>query len=307
MIGIENIGVYIPGNFSSNYERKEAFGIDDFFIEEKIGVRQVSVKHDVEDTSDLCMKAWEALQAKGPVNIEEIDCLIVVTQNPDSNIPHVSAKVHGLADLNESCACFDISLGCSGYVYALSVIESYMRQHEFRKGLLFTCDPYSKVVDKNDKNTALLFGDAASVTLLGNAPVWITKKYTFGTIGKSHQELTCTNSVLYMNGRAIFDFAARYIPKDIADLLTRNNLSMEDIDVFLMHQGSKYIIDTIAKRLKVDKEKVPFMASEYGNTVSSTIPIMLDSYLQDGSKKRVVISGFGVGLSWASTVLERTK
>jgi len=307
MIGIENIGVYIPGNFKSNYERKDAFGIDDFFIEEKIGVRQVSVKYDMEDTSDLCLKAWEALQAKRPVNVAEIDCLVVVTQNPDSNIPHVSAKVHGLAELNESCACFDISLGCSGYVYALSVIESYMRQNEFRKGLLFTCDPYSKVVDQNDKNTALLFGDAASVTLLGDDPVWAAKKYTFGTIGKSNQELTCSNSVLYMNGRAIFDFAARYVPKDVADLLNKNKLGMEDIDIFLMHQGSKYIVDTIAKRLKVDKEKVPFIAAEYGNTVSSTIPIMLDHYFKDASKKRAVISGFGVGLSWASTVLERIK
>jgi 3-oxoacyl-[acyl-carrier-protein] synthase-3 len=110
-----------------------------------------------------------------------------------------------------------------------------------------------------------------------------------------------------MNGRAIFDFAARYIPKDIEDLLGKNGLDMDDIDIFLMHQGSKYIIDTIAKRLKVDKEKVPFMAADYGNTVSSTIPIMLDAYFPDDSKKRAVISGFGVGLSWASTVLERIK
>jgi 3-oxoacyl-[acyl-carrier-protein] synthase-3 len=107
-----------------------------------------------------------------------------------------------------------------------------------------------------------------------------------------------------MNGRAIFDFAARYIPKDVDKILLLNALNREDIDLFLFHQGSKYIIDTLIKRMKLPKEKVPFHAAMYGNTVSSSIPIMLASYF--GSEIRtVLISGFGVGLSWSSTVLKR--
>src|SRR4029079_6652074 len=124
----------------SNYDRKEKFGIDDYFIEEKIGVKRVSVKGVDENTSDLCVKAWKALLAKQIVNTENIECLVVVTQNPDSNIPHVSAKVHGKLELPESCSCFDISLGCSGFVHGLSVVESFMERNRFKKGLLFTAD-----------------------------------------------------------------------------------------------------------------------------------------------------------------------
>jgi len=265
----------------------------------------VSKKSAQEDTSDMCVKAWEALALKTAINKEDIECVIVVTQNPDSNIPHVSAKVHEALGLKENCACFDISLGCSGFVYALSVIEAFLESNNLNKGLLFTADPYSKIIDPDDKNTSLLFGDAAAVTLIGNDAVYLSGKYNFGTIGKLHRELICNNSLLSMNGRAIFDFAARYIPADIKSLLEKNELNVNDVDIFLFHQGSKYIIDTIVKRLKVPAEKAPFVAGEYGNTVSSTIPIMLAEYLNNTVYKTIVISGFGVGLSWASCILKR--
>jgi 3-oxoacyl-[acyl-carrier-protein] synthase-3 len=190
-------------------------------------------------------------------------------------------------------------------VYALSVIESFINANNLRRGLLFTADPYSKIIDRNDKNTSLLFGDGAAVTLIGPNPIFYSNKYTFGTIGKLHNELECDNSKLKMNGRAIFEFAARHVPKDIKLLLERNKTTMDDIDLFLFHQGSKYIVDTIAKRLNLPPEKAPFLAADYGNTVSSTIPIMLCSYLNNIRYSTIVISGFGVGLSWASTLLKR--
>lgn len=306
-VGIENIGIYIPNNYISNYDKKEKFQIDDYFIEEKSGVHKVSVKFPKEEASDLCNNAYKNLLTKSTFNPEQVECLVVVTQNPDSNIPHVSARVHGAMELPETCACFDISLGCSGFVYALSVMEAFMEKNGFKKGLLFTADPYSKIVDPDDKNTSILFGDGAAVTLIGTDPIWVTKKFNFGTIGKLNHELTCINGKLYMNGRAIFDFAARYVPRDISLLLLKNGLTIEEIDLFLFHQGSKYIVDTISKRLKINKTRSPFLASEYGNTVSSTIPVMLATFLAAEEIKNIVISGFGVGLSWASTILERVK
>lgn len=308
MIGIENIAFYIPLSRRNNFDLMEKFQIDDNFIKEKIGIEQVSIKEANDEASSLCFKAWQNL----PQNVREeitqnIDCIVVVTQNPDSNIPHVSAKVHGLLELKESCACFDISLGCSGFVYALSVVQSFVKENSFNKALLFTADPYSKIINPDDKNTALLFGDAASVTVIGNNPKFTTGKFNFGTIGKSHKELVCNNSELYMNGRAIFDFAARYVPNDVASILEKNNMEQNDIDLFLFHQGSKYIVDTIKKRLKLPEEKVPFMARNYGNTVSSTIPIMLSSYIENQDIEKVLICGFGVGLSWASTILIRNN
>ena len=308
MIGIESIAYYIPSSKRNNFDLMDKFQIDENFIKEKIGFEQVSTKDSNEEASDLCFKAWQNIPSNTREEImNSIDCIVVVTQNPDSNIPHVSAKVHGMLELKESCACFDISLGCSGFVYALSVVESFVKENGMNKALLFTADPYSKIINPDDKNTALLFGDAASVTVIGSNPKFTTGKFNFGTIGKLHKELVCNNSELYMNGRSIFDFAARYVPKDVASILIKNNIEQEEIDLFLFHQGSKYIIDTIKKRLQLPEEKVPFLAGQYGNTVSSSIPIMLSNYMENREIENVLICGFGVGLSWASTILINNK
>jgi 3-oxoacyl-[acyl-carrier-protein] synthase-3 len=304
MIGIENIGIWFPENFESNYDLKEKFEIDDYFIEEKIGVRKVARISKEQQASDMCIGAYEDL-VKRVGQVAGIDILVVVTQNPDSNIPHVSAKIHGVLGLQTACACFDISLGCSGFVYALSIVEAMMLANGFKKALLFTADPYSKIVEEEDKNTRLLFGDGAAVSLVSENPVWQTGKFSFGTLGHLHGDLTCTNAKLFMNGRGIFDFAARNIPGDIIKVLKENNLVKEDIDLFIVHQGSKYMLDTLAKKLGITADKIPFKASQYGNTVSSSIPIILQQYIDEPSVKKILISGFGVGLSYASTVLFR--
>ncbi|MBI5698803.1 ketoacyl-ACP synthase III [Candidatus Saganbacteria bacterium] len=305
MIGIEEIASYIPEGRISNYDRKEQFGINDHFIEKKIGVKKVAIKAADEETSDLCFKAFGALSNK--INIEKgkIDVVCVITQNPDSNIPHTSAKLHGLLDLPEKCACFDISLGCSGYVYGLSIIKSFMDENYLSNGLLFTADPYSKIVDKNDKNSSLLFGDAAAVTLMSSKPVLKLGRSLFGTIGKQYSALTCENGKLFMDGSAIFVFAAKYVPEDVTALLKINSLLLEDIDRFIFHQGSKYVVNTISSNLGLDPARVAFDIYDYGNTVSSSIPIILEKEIVKKENKRILISGFGVGLSWASGILNR--
>jgi len=307
MIGIEEIASYIPEKRISNYDKKEEYAIDDYFIEEKIGVKHVAVKDKNEDTSDLCVQAFNNLAKKTAINRDDIEVLVVVTQNPDERIPHTSAIVHGKLDIPEKCACFDVSQGCPGFVYGLSIIQSFMKENDFKKGLLFTADPYSKIIDRNDKNTSLLFGDAAAVTLISDNPLFITKKFTFGTIGKDYQNLSCKNGKLHMNGRAVFNFTAKYVPKDIKTLLEKNNLTFKKIDRFIFHQGSKYIVDTISKRLDLNSNKVVFDIYDYGNTVSSSIPIALEKELKDNKILHIVISGFGVGLSIASTVLKKVR
>jgi 3-oxoacyl-[acyl-carrier-protein] synthase-3 len=181
-----------------------------------------------------------------------------------------------------------------------------MESNGMKKGLLFTSDPYSKIIDPTDKNTALLFGDAASVTYLTDEPVYKADHFTFGTIGKESSSLTCYQNVLSMNGRGIFNFAARYIPIDLKNIVAKSSLNIEDIDKFIFHQGSKYIIDTLIKRTGIDSDKVIFDIKGYGNTVSSSIPIILEKILHQGNK-HIFISGFGVGLSWASSILINNK
>ena len=304
MLGIKEIASYLPERKISNYEKKEKFNIDDKFIEEKIGVRYHTLKEENEKASDLCIKAYENLIKKIDIKKEDIDCVVVVTQNPDFNIPHTSAILHGKLGLNKSCACFDISLGCSGYVYGLSIIISFMKYNHLKKGLLFTADPYSDIIDHNDKNTDLLFGDGATVTYISDNAKLIPIDFIFGTDGELYKELICQEK-LKMNGRAVFSFTATIVPKQIKDILEKNGLNDNDIDKYIIHQGSKYIVDTIRKRLKIDKKKIPFDILDYGNTISSSIPMILEKELENKNSKRFVISGFGVGLSWGSAILEK--
>jgi 3-oxoacyl-[acyl-carrier-protein] synthase-3 len=239
------------------------------------------------------------------LNPEDINVVVVCTQNPDYSLPHTSAIVHGKLNLPEKVGAFDISIGCSGYIYALAVIEGLMKATHMKNGLLFTADPYSKIINEDDKNTALLFGDAATVTYISEDPIFISGEFTFGTKGKDFEHLICRNNELVMDGREIFNFAAKKVPVDIKKALEINNLEVNDIDRFLLHQGSKFIIDFLIKRIGLPKEKTPYVIKDYGNTVSSSIPIMLKDFIFDKSISRILISGFGVGLSWASTVLRR--
>lgn len=305
MIGIKAIAAYLPERRISNFERKEKFAITDQFIEERIGVRQLAACAPGEGTTALGLKAFQALAGSAGLEAGAVQALVVVTQNPDRNMPHVSAELHGRLGLRESCACFDISLGCSGYVYALSVASAFMEANDLEVGVLVTADPYSRILDPQDKSTCLLFGDGASATLLDRRPLFHPGRFTFGTIGKEAEHLACNAGKLHMNGRAVFNFAAKYVPLDVAEVLARNGLRAQDIDSFVLHQGSRNIIDTIRTRLKLPADKLRFAAADYGNTVCSSIPIMLADEMRRPEVRAILISGFGVGFSWSSTVLRR--
>lgn len=307
MIGIRAVASYIPKNRINNYDRQNDFEFEDEFLEKKIGFLSISRKGADEDTSDMCCAAFDRLVRNGGVDPDSVQVIAVCTQNPDYSIPHTAAIVHDKLKLAEHCAAFDISLGCSGYIYGLAIIENFMRGMGFTSGLLFTADPYSKIIDETDRNTALLFGDAATVTHIGTDPIFSSGRFTFGTRGKEHSALICRNGKLHMNGRAIFTFSASAIPGSIKEALKLNNLKIDEIDYFLIHPGSKYIVDFIKKRLCLPDKRTPFKAQGYGNTVSSSMPLLLEDIFADPSAKKVLITGFGVGLSWSTTVLFRQR
>lgn len=304
MLGIKTVVSYIPDQSVSNYDRKAKFDIDDNFIENKIGIRKISQKHPDEKASDLCVKVFEKLAEKISLDKETIDCVVVVTQNPDYKMPCTAAIVHGKLNLPENCACFDVALGCSGYVYGLSVITAFMKSNGLKNGLLFTSDPFSDIVDTEDKTTALLFGDAATVSVINEDANWFPRNFLFGTRGSGYKEIICEDK-FFMNGRSVFEFAATTVPKHISELLKNHALEDRDIDKYVLHQGSKYIVDTITKRLKIAAEKVPFDIYEYGNTISSSIPIILEKEFEKPENNRMLLSGFGVGLSWGSVIIEK--
>lgn len=310
MVGIAAIASYVPALRLSNYDRKAEFEIDHDFIVQKLGVERVSRKAPEEETSDMCVRSFENLERSMGRRPESVDCLVVCTQNPDgSGLPHTSAVVHGKLGLPAQCACFDVSLGCSGYVYALSIVQSFMQQNGLARGLLFTADPYSKIIDPKDKNTALLFGDAASVTLMEAAERpgrWRTGPFRFATRGKDGAALENRAGTLVMNGRAVFNFSATEVPPQVSALLEDARLAPDDVDLFLFHQGSRFIVDQLTSRLRLPAAKVPVNLAEQGNTVSSSLPLLLQQHMDDPRLRRILLSGFGVGLSWASCLLTRT-
>lgn len=307
MIYLEQIGYYLPSTEVSNFSKLKKFDIQEEFLLQKIGVTQLQIKNSDEETSDMCVKAYLDLQSKAKFSHDDIDCLVVCTQNPDNfGLPHTSAIVHDKLKLRQDCAVFDISLGCSGYVYGLSILKGFMTTNGFKTGILITADPYSKIIDSSDKNTSLLFGDAATATLLTTSTdnTWKIGNFLFGSDGSKHEAIHVdSRRTFVMNGWEVFNFTAKYIPQHIQQTLEKNNLTLEEVDQILLHQGSKYIVTTIQQKLKVSEEKIPFLAQKYGNTVSSSIPMLLKDV--NLSYNRLLICGFGIGFSWGSCILER--
>lgn len=308
MIGIQDIAYYICETRENNLNKTfNGIVVDEEFVKNKIGIEQVSRKKDDEKASDLCMLAYNKLLEKNETfDILNIDLICVCTQNGDYNIPHTSAILHQKLGAKKECATFDISLGCSGYVYSLDIVASFMEKNNYKNALLFTADPYSNILDKEDKNTNLIFGDAASVTLMSCNPKFEVKNSIYHSFGDMYETLIKRdNQPLFMDGKMIFNFTLMNVPEVIKKTFEANDIKQEEIDKFIFHQANKYMVSKLVKRLKVDSEKVPVKIIDYGNTVSSSIPIILLDYLDDKSCKNILLCGFGVGLSIASTIIKR--
>jgi 3-oxoacyl-[acyl-carrier-protein] synthase-3 len=305
MIGIHCVSAYLPDAAIDNELQARGFDAEEDFIREKIGMLALSRKADKEQTSDMAVQAVLKLQQEHGVDVSQAECLVLVTQNPDGHgLPHTSAVVHHLLNLPAACAVFDISLGCSGYVQALSVVKAFMQSQNMRQGLLVTADPYSKIINPADRDTAMLFGDGASATWLSEDADWQIGVADFGIQSQQHDALqTRADGHLYMNGRAVFTFAATQVPASVKRVLDKAQLDIKDVDQVFLHQGSRYIVETLAKRIG-SEGKTPFAATAYGNTVSSSVPMLLAQSLQP-QWQRVLLCGFGVGLSWATCLLEK--
>src|SRR5262249_8841624 len=302
-IGILSIHSYVPEARLDAMELSSDFGPSEDFIRDKTGFRTLSRRADGEDTSHLAERAARAALSMHPGLAQKLGLLVVVTQTPDGyGLPQVSAIVHGRLDLPESVAAFDISLGCSGWVYGLSVAKSFMESNDLACGILVTADPYSKIIDPKDRNTLLLFGDAATATVLCRNPTWRIGRFVFGTAGRHWDDIRVRdNGKLAMNGRAIFNFSARKLADCVRAELAANGLDLHSVGYVILHQASRYIVDTVAARLGAS-DQTRFTAADTGNTVSSSIPLAI-SALPRAKEQTMVVCGFGVGLSWAGCVL----
>jgi 3-oxoacyl-[acyl-carrier-protein] synthase-3 len=307
MIGIKAIASFVPKKVIDNVNQALAFGETKDFIENKIGAFSLPRKDDAQESSDLSVNAFNALIESYPeLNKELIDAIVVVTQNPDGDgLPHTAAILQRKLNLPTRVAGFDVSLGCSGYVYGLFILKGFLESSGLKNGILITSDPYSKILDSNDRVTALLFGDASSATWIGEDPEWRLDAVDYGTNGAGSEFLKSEHGRLHMNGRQVFNFAITQVAPHIKKLLKRENLSPVDIDMYCLHQGSAAIVNGIAQQFGEFASRFPVDMKNTGNTISSSIPLLLERRAFKSGAKRIVISGFGVGFSWASAIISK--
>jgi len=311
---IEAIEYYLPNKVIDNDYLVEKCGIDKKFIEEKVGILTRHIAYDDEPTSALAVKSAELLFDKHNISPGEIDLLLICTQNPDYKLPTTACLVQSQLGLKKSCIAFDVNLGCSGFVYSLPIAGNFIKTGSVKKALIIMADEYSKIISYADKNTAPIFGDAASAILLTACDDMHGEiDANFGSDGTGWDKLIVYNSgvkkdpdkssFVFMDGLEIFKFAVRVIPNSIKQILDENNLTTQDIKYYIFHQANTYIIKELQKRMKLTDEQIIIDMERYGNTIQSTVPIALKNLLDTGKVKKddlLIFSGYGVGLSWGN-------
>lgn len=327
---IKDIVYYLPERVITNEEIVADFpewSVDK--IAAKVGVNKRHVVGDDETAADMAIRAAECLFQKGSVAKEGIDYILYCTQSPDYKLPTSACIIQSSLGLNRTIGALDFNLGCSGYVYGLSLAKGLIAGGIARNVLLLTSETYNKYLHPKDKGNRTIFGDAASATIISTDGFAEIGNFSLGTDGTGAENLMVrtggarypqlandlqfdehsnpiSSDYLYMNGSEIFTFTLDNVPPLITDTLQQNNLQKEDIGLFVYHQANKYMLDFLRKKSKIDKDKFYYALSEFGNTVSNSIPIALAEAMKDGSihsGMNVLIAGFGVGYSWGGTVL----
>jgi 3-oxoacyl-[acyl-carrier-protein] synthase-3 len=238
-------------------------------------------------------------------NANEIDVLICVTQSPQNSIPALSCQIHGDLGLSQSTICFDINLGCSGYVYGLHTIGHILAgiPKKNPKAILCCGDLSSLLIDKKDKTTVPIFSDAVSVTGIELNADYAASFFNLETAGTGQDAIRTVNNVMKLNGIDVFNYSLKLVPKNVQTLLASCDINSADIDGYIFHQANKLINDAIGKRLNIPVSKQPSSLYKYGNTASASIPITLGQFASENKCNQVVLCGFGVGFSVASALV----
>lgn len=309
MACIREIGTATGAEVLDNSSRLEELDTSLEFLDEKIGTRTVARLGEGQTALSLAIEACRDLEARCAGALDAVGAVLFCTQTPDDGgIPHLSARLHRELDLDRDCGCFDVSLGCSGFVHSLAILSAMMQAQQFSRALLVTSDPYSRIIEPHDRNTVLLFGDAASATLLVNESIpgcFSPGPFSFCTLSAQGEAISNTTGTLRMNGRGVFDFAVRTVPAEIRKLLRDSGVGKDEVDVFLLHQGSQFIVQQLGRALGIPPGRVRLGLDGIGNTVSSSIPILLKDVLGQPGCRTAILCGFGVGLSVATTLLKR--
>jgi 3-oxoacyl-[acyl-carrier-protein] synthase-3 len=293
-----------------------------------IGIEQRRIADADVTASDLCYKAARQLMDDNGIDPASIDVLLFMSQTPDYRIPATSCLLQHRLGLPRETMCFDISLGCSGYLYALSTAFAYASMQGINRVLLLDGETFSKIVNRRDKVDWPLYGDAGTATLVEKGD-YGTSTFMLNTDGSGEDVLkvhagmrhpitadSCvereredgnirTELEVFMDGMDVFNFAISKVPKSIKLLLQQTNRTIDDVDYLIFHQANRFMMDFFVKKLKISPEHVPYCIGKYGNTSSASVPLTIVSELAgklDG-EHTVVMSAFGAGLSWGSAMV----
>ena len=315
------IAVHLPEHVETNAHLQEAFPTWDLdLIFTKTGIAQRHVAAEDECASDLGVKAAEKLFAEHEIDPGSIDFLLLCTQTPDYPLPTTACLMQERLGLPTSIGALDFNLGCSGFVYGLSLADGFIRAGSAKRVLLITAETYSKYIHPTDRSLRTIFGDGAAATLIEATDRPTLGAFQFGTDGSGADTLlvTCGGarkppqhkprhrqrwpSELYMDGPSLISFTVGAVPALVDKILLAGDASKDDVDLFILHQATRKMLEQLMQRMELNPERMPLYLENYGNTVSSTIPIVIHELRQADRLKPDTLNlliGFGVGWSWA--------
>lgn len=307
-------GSFAPAKVMDNNDLAKLVDTNDEWIRERTGVVK---RHIIENdtTVTMAVRASEEAIKNAGILPEEIELIILSTLSSNLIMPCAACEVQkAIGAVNATC--FDMNAACSGFIFAYNTANAYIESGLYKTVLVIGSESLSNLTDWTDRGTCILFGDGSGAVVLKAGETKSYKAVTHSD-GSRGEALTCIsryaikddsdNGLMKMNGREVFNFAVKKVPEVINEVLEKNNVNIEDIDYFILHQANKRIVESVAKRLKADISKFPMNMMEYGNTSSASIPILIDEMRKNGELRKgqkLVMAGFGAGLSWGASIFE---
>jgi len=323
------IAIEFPARVEDNAMLQEEFPRWDMeAIEQRTGIACRYIAEEEECASDLAVRAAERLFRDHDIDPASIDFLLLCTQTPDYPLPTTACIVQNRLGLRTTCGALDFNLGCSGFVYGLSLAHGLIHAGSAKRVLLITAETYSKYIDRTDRSLRTIFGDAAAATLIDASDVPSLASFKFGTDGTGANTLIVNEggarpsddaiqprhrhrwpSQMYMDGPALIAYASETLPPLMNEVLDDAKLTRADVDLFLFHQATRKLLHHLRDLTGLEDERMPIEMAHCGNTVSSTVPILIQTLRDQGRIKegmQNMLIGFGVGLSWAGCMWTET-
>jgi 3-oxoacyl-[acyl-carrier-protein] synthase-3 len=316
---IRGCGAYLPEKILTNQDLSRIVETDDSWITERTGIKERHIAAEGELTSDLGIAAARRALEAAEIDAKDIDLIVLATSTPDQTFPATAVTIQAALGITQGAA-FDMQAVCSGFVYALSAADNFLKSGQHRRALVIGSETFSRILDWEDRTTCVLFGDGAGAVVIDAQRVTPGKGDERGIIGSVLRSDGRYRNMLYvdggpssskavghlrMQGREVFRFAVGAISEVIEETLKAYDLTADDIDWFVPHQANKRILDGTAKKLGIAPEKIVMTLEKHGNTSAASIPLALDAAIQDGRLKKgdmVLMEAMGGGFTWGSVL-----